>query len=81
MIQIWAFLTSTAGKVILAVLAFIAFTYFVYQEGKDNGASQLQDEINRADKKVIEDSRAARDTVDRCRAASGVWNRTTGKCE
>lgn len=76
----WKAITSPVGMMLIAVLAFAGITYYVYQEGKNSGASAVIEEQNEADREVIRGSRDARDSVDRCRARGGVWNRETGTC-
>lgn len=76
----WKFFTSPVGIAVLAAIAFGAFTYGVYQEGKENGSSAVILEQAKKDKEVINKTRDMRDNVDRCRAVGGVWDRSKGEC-
>lgn len=80
MIMMWKAITSPAGLAVIAALAFTGILYYVYQEGKSNGAAAVIEEQNKADRQVIQGSRSARDAVDRCYARGGVWQRETGTC-
>lgn len=78
---IWKFFTSPVGIAVLAAIAFGAFTYRVYQEGKENGAVEAIVEQTRRDQKIIEKSRDLRNDVERCRSSGGMWSRDKGTCE
>jgi hypothetical protein len=77
---IWKAVTSPAGRIVLILLAFVAYSYFIYQEGRTNGSSSVINEQNKTDKEAIEDARDGRNDVVRCRARGLSWNRETGKC-
>lgn len=77
----WKLITSPVGKATIALIVILACIYFIYQEGKKNGAADLAEEINRVDSKVIDKARQRRSNVDRCFAAGRVWSREKGQCE
>ena len=81
MIALWKAITSPVGMLVIALLVFAGILAYVYQEGKDNGASAVIEKQNEVDREVIRGSRGARDAVDRCRTDGGVWNRSTGQCD
>lgn len=72
---------SPVGMAVIASLILVGIVLYAYQEGKENGASAVIRKQNEIDRQVIDKSRDARDTVDRCRAAGGVWSRYEGKCQ
>ena len=76
----WKAITSPTGLLIVAIIAFSAYTYYIYQEGKQNGATQAIETRNEVDREIVRGSRGAADAVDRCRARGLQWNRETGKC-
>jgi len=78
--MMWKALTSPAGMIVIAALAFAGILYYVYQEGKSNGASAVIEERNKADREIVGGARNARDAVDRCYARGGMWQRETGTC-
>jgi hypothetical protein len=65
---------------LIAAFLFAGILYYVYGEGKDNGASAVIERQNEIDREVIRGSRGARDNVDRCYTRGGVWQRETGTC-
>lgn len=80
MIGIWKAITSPVGLLVIALLVFAGILGYVYQEGQDNGASAVIEKQNRIDREIIIKGRDARDNVDRCTAAGGMWSRAEGKC-
>jgi hypothetical protein len=81
MIKIWEMLTGTVGLVLVSIVLVLTILFYVYQEGKDNGASDVINQQNTIDRKVIDSVRDGRDAVDRCRARGMQWNRETGQCQ
>lgn len=79
-VAVWKAITSPVGLLIVAIIAFSGYTYYVYEEGKENGISQAVETRNEADREIVRGSRGAADAVDRCRARGLQWNRETGKC-
>lgn len=77
---IWKTITSPAGKFVIVLAAILACIYFIYQEGKKNGAADLAEDINRVDSTVIDKARKSRSDVDNCYAAGRVWSREKGQC-
>ena len=77
---LWSAVTSPVGIIVACIVAVLAYTAVVYREGKDNGASDVINQQNKSDSKVIEGARDGRDDVDRCRARGLSWSRDTGKC-
>lgn len=76
----WKAITSPVGLMVIALLTFAGVLWYVYDEGKTNGASSVIEKQNEVNREVIRASRGARDNVDRCRAGGGMWSRETGTC-
>lgn len=80
MIAVWKAITSPVGMIVIALIIFAGILGYVYKEGQDSGASDVIERQNKIDREIIIKGRNARDTVDLCYAAGGVWSRTEGKC-
>lgn len=80
MIAAWKAITSPVGMIVIALLLFAGILGYVYKEGQDSGASDVIEKQNRVDREIIIKGRDARDNVDRCHTAGGMWSRTEGKC-